>query len=215
MDILLGPSHLVDCLRYRVQVEKGVAQDEVRIRVPVTALVSTSDRDQQALERRIRSALQNFIAVDWGLANIQRHGDAVGFERVTLLATARVKSGEVYNLDERARKASVEGLTLAAPQADYSLPSRRVAEVMQELRLRVLDEVQAHIATFNARTGRQWRIGEVLFGVEGAEVHGSRMAKGEYRTASQVPLRGESDDTGLAASEKIVLIADVTLKAAP
>jgi hypothetical protein len=213
MSMLAGSAHLLDTLRYTVRAEKSIAQDNVRVVVAVQALVSTSDRDQQALEKRIRAALADFLAADWAFTNIQRQGDAVGYERVALRAMARVKAAEIYSMEERARKASREGLTLSSPQLDYSLPARRVEEVTQELRLKALEEVGRQIVQFNAQTGRNWRLGDVQFTIEGQAP--SQAFGGQSLGRQAAPLLITAEDAGLSASEKIVVVAEVTLKAAP
>lgn len=97
-------------------------------------------------------------------SRIERGGDAVGYERVQLTATARVLSGENYDLAERARRAGREGLTLGQPRVECALAPERVDDVVGQLRTEVLRKVQDHIAQFDKETGRTWRIGDIAFG---------------------------------------------------
>ncbi len=205
-----------DTLRYRVQVQKALPQDDVRMTVPVTALVHTRDHDQAALRQSIREALSAFVPAEWGFSRIDRGGDAVGYERVQLTATARVKAGENFDLAERARRASREGLTLGQPRVDYALSPEKVDEVVRALRIEVLQRVQAHIAEFDRATGRAWRIGDIAFGLDDAgEFAAQRTSKGAYRDAEDVLLAlGEAGvAAGLSGAERIKLVATVTLKA--
>jgi hypothetical protein len=54
-----------DEIKYRVTAQKVVTQEDVRVAVPVTALVSAGKVPEDELERRIRASLGQFIAADW------------------------------------------------------------------------------------------------------------------------------------------------------
>ena len=56
-NVVLDQPHLIDTLRFRVQVEKSLPQETVRIGVRVLVIVRGSDRDSAALESRVREAL--------------------------------------------------------------------------------------------------------------------------------------------------------------
>lgn len=205
-----------DTLRYRIQAQKALPQDDVRITVPVTALVHTRDSNQSALRETIREALNVFVLAEWAFSRIERGGDAVGYERVQLTAAARVKSSENYDLAERARRASREGLTLGQPRVDHSLSPEKVDEVVRALRIHILRQVQTHIVEFDEATGRPWRIGEISFGLEDAEAYAAqRTAKGAYRDIEDVLGALDEGGGGLAGAERIKLVATVTLRAAP
>jgi hypothetical protein len=124
-----------DSMRFKLFAQKVIVQEDARITVEVHSLVSTSNSDRKALEQKIRDALNNFIKAEWAFSTIKRGGEAVGYERVTLNASTRIPVSEVYNLEERARQASTEGLSLKQPQINYSIPSARVTETVQELRI--------------------------------------------------------------------------------
>lgn len=204
-----------DTLRYRVQVRKALPQDEVRITVNVRALVQTRDTDQPALEGRIRKALNAFLPADWMLSRIERGGDAVGYERVELTATARVKASENYNLAERARRASSEGLSLGAPDADYALSAEKVDRIVEELRYEIVRQVQGHIAQFSKETSRTWRLGDISYGAEQhASLSSRRTGKGAYRDTEDplALLDADYEAGGLSGAERVTLYAEVTLK---
>lgn len=208
--VVLDQPHLTDTLRFRVQVEKSLPQETVRIGVRVLAIVRGSDRDAAALESRVREALGQFIAASWALSRIERSAEAAGYERVELRATTRVSAAENHNLEERANAASREGLKLDSPAVSYSLSSEKIGEVVDELRLAALARVQTQVEAINRQTGRAWRIGDVLFGTGDYRA----TSKGAYRDDSigQLLDSMEDDPPALQAAERVVLLAAVTLK---
>ena len=221
MTILIDQPHLVDTLRFRIQAQKTIAQEDVRVDVVVHALVRTGDRDRGALERRIREALAAFVPTDWTLARIERAADAAGYERVRLTASARVPVAENFALTERAREASREGLTLAEPKVSYAVSSGRLGEVLAELRLQAMRDAQEQAVRFSEISGRAWRIGDIAFGVEDVGSYRRPTGKGAYRDFDGLamyaqPSDDDADDEehdGMAGAERIYLIATVTLKA--
>jgi len=216
MSTTLQLPDFADTLRYRILVQRALPQDDVRLTVPVTALVHTRDHDQAALRKSIRDALNAFVAAEWTFSHIERGGDAVGYERVQLTATARVGSSENYDLAERARRAGREGLTLGQPRVDYALSPEKVDEVVRTLRLEALERVQAHIAEYDAITGRAWRIGDIACGVEDAQLSAVRSSKGAYRDSEDALLALENaSSSGLSGAERIRVVVTVTLRAAP
>jgi hypothetical protein len=198
-------------LRYRVMAQRDLRHEDVRVSVTVAALASTRDYSPKAVEVRIREALHDFIETDWTFSRMQRAGNTMGFEEIRLKAVARVCPDDIFNLSERAHQASREGLTLTNPAADFSIPPERTAQVLQELRLEVLDEVDRQVGEFRARTGREWMIGDIQYGVQNEDSFAQRTAKGAYRDA-EVEFAGGDADGGLSSSERIVLLAAVTLK---
>jgi hypothetical protein len=218
MSLVLDHPHLTDTLRYKVFSHRRVSQDEVRVAVQVIALVPASDRDQKALEARIREALQAFVSGDWILARIERSSDATGYERVSVSAGARVAASENYDLAERARRASRDGLALTKPEVSYALSRSRVNEIVSELMAEVLVKVGRDAATFNKVTGRAWRIGDVEFGVADMPGDSGRSSKGAYRAEDIGDLLSsleEQEGHDMAGSERIWIVAAVTLKSAP
>jgi hypothetical protein len=195
----------IDTLRYRVQSQVALPQDDIRVSVAVTTLVSTQDTDQQAIYHRISAALAEFMDAEWVLSKIERYSDAMGYERVELNASVRVPPSQNYNLEERVRRASREGLALSSPQVDYSLPAAKVSEAVQSLRERVLEEVQQQAERFNHVTGRAWRLGHIEFGVEGQKNYlETRTGKGAYRSADTDHPLPDENLLALTGSERIV-----------
>jgi len=201
-----------DSLRYRVIAQRTLAQDTVRISVHVALLVSAAQTDQAELQRKIRDALGHFIpGADWVFASLRREANpTVGFEQVNVKASARIPSAQNYNLKDHARRASREGLTLSGAMVDYSLPVSLVNQVVHELRGEVIESVLQEISGFEQQTGRKWRIGDIEFGIGGRD--DEYTAKGARRSTGYEDLL-DPDGEGLSGSERISLVAEVTLRA--
>lgn len=214
MDIVLDQPHLIDTLRYRVMAHKTLAREDVRINVTVIALERAAGRDPAGLEASIRAALAAFIPGEWRFSRIERKGEA-GYERVGMQASARVKAAENYDLVERARLASREGLTISFPSADYALSRERIDAVFDELRLEILARVAVQAEATSRATGRPWRLGDIAFGTEAGVLGRAATAKGAYRDDGEA-LFADIDDVDpervLAGSERITLVASVVLK---
>jgi|GEM_PF-986209 len=217
MHITADPALLSDTLRYRLQARRTLQQDEVRISVNVKVLIQTRDNDQATLDRRIHDALGAFMSTRWLLSRIERGGDAAGYERVQLVAITRVKATENYNLAERARLASHEGLSLENPRVDYGLSIDEVDRLVTEMRYDIIRQVNEQIAGFNRETGREWRLGDIEFGIEQLADRARRTGKGAYRDTDDLlgRLDPEYDEGSLSGSERITLTAAVTLRATP
>lgn len=210
--------HRTDTLRYKVFVQRRVAQEEVRVSVEVAALVKTTERDQAALERRIHAALRDFVATEWFFSRIRRESDATGYERVTLHAAARIPAAENYDLFERCRRASTEGLTIQRPEVSYSLSRSRVDAITNELRTEIVALATAQAKAFSAQTGRVWRIGDIEFGIADLANRSDRTSKGGYRDEFEIAemlngLEVEDSSDGLAGAERIYILGSVCLKA--
>jgi hypothetical protein len=182
--------------------------------VPVTALVQAAHHDQSTLDASIRESLQSFIRADWTFSSIRREGEAVGYERIRLTASARVSHAEIYNLKERARRAGREGLEIGEADVNYKLPSAKVNEANLALRLQILQDVEAQLPAIAQATGRQWRIGHIQFGArkDDADDNSTRFSKGGYRAASEEDV---DLDSGLTGGESFSLLAEVTLRSVP
>lgn len=215
MDLVIDQPHLVDTLRFRLQASRSVSQGDVRLTVPVTALVQAADRDQRLIEKRIHEALAEFVKAPWTFSRIIRQGEAMGFERVTLRASARVPAAENWDLAERARKASREGLALAPPEISYALSPDKVGEVVDALRLGLLREATEQARKMSEATTRRWRVGDIEFGTPGLQTDGShRSGKGAYRDLEEIgELLADVEPQALLSGERITMIAAVTLKA--
>jgi hypothetical protein len=205
--MFISNSHLVDTIQFDLQVQKTVIQEHVRLRVGVVTLAHNKEQDFSKIESRIRAALARFVDVEWQFFRIQRGADAIGYERVQLEARAKILAVDNYNLEERARAASQEGLTLSDPRVDYSLPPTRVGETLKELGEQTLKVVQERMAVFCKLTGRNWRIGEIVFNPAAPE-------RNEYRNP-KLAMMEDSSDGALVEAEQVMLKSHVTLKAEP
>ena len=125
-----------DTLRYRAIAQRTLSQDTVCVGIYVALLVSAAQTDQADLQGQIRNALNRFIPnVDWVFSTLHREANpTVGYEQINVKASARIPSAQNFNLNDRARRASREGLTLSGALVDYSLPVSLVNKVVHELR---------------------------------------------------------------------------------
>lgn len=201
-----------DSLRYRVIAQRTLAQETVCVGIHVALLVSSTQTDQSALLRQIREALGRFVPdVDWLFSTIRREANStVGYEQINLKATARIPCTQNFNLNERARRASREGLALSGAVVDYRLPVSVVNQVVHELRGEIIGTVLREVADFEQLTGRKWRIGDIEFGIGG---HCDEYtAKGAMRSTGYEDLL-DPEGEGLSGAERISLIAEVCLRA--
>ena len=198
-------------LRYRTAATKNVPRDSVRVGVTVNALISSLDHNHARLQGRIRDTLERFIPGEWVLTAPRRQADNSGFERVVVEANTRAPLAENYNLAERARLASTEGLTLTEPVVNHRLPATRVAHAVQELRLSIMKDAIAQAQSFSQVSGLNWQIGDIEFGISSMQPE-FRNAKGAYREEMDDL---EGDEVPEPAAERIKLVASVILKAAP
>lgn len=205
-----------DTLRFKLFAQKVIVQSDARLTVDVHALMATQQHSIEGMEKTIRNALNVFIESDWAFSTIKRGGDDVGFERISLTASSRVALDEIYNLEERARAASTEGLSLKDPRVNYSLPSALISETVEGLRKAILEDALRQVEAFKQITSRSWRIGDISFGTQD-NCEEPRFSKGGYRGSDEtvVDLWENCDEAGMASAERITLLADVTLCASP
>lgn len=197
-----------DTLCFRLSSSRTVPRTSVGVGVEVVALVDATDTDHGALESRVLRALTNFIRSDWSISSIERTRDDSGYERVLLRAHTRVGLEENHNLEERGRRASGSGLAIQSPRVDFSLPPQVLVAETQRLQDELVLAAMERATRFTELTGRTWRLGEVRFGVHGdalAHYSGKGVAR-ERATASE--------EGGLGMAERLLLLADVTLKSA-
>jgi hypothetical protein len=145
------------------------------------------------------------------LSGLERHEDAVGFERLSLRATARVPFSENLNLLDRARLASQKGLSISTPTVDRALAPDKVAAVVKDLWFQVIEGVKTHMIEFDRLTGRQWRIGDIEYGLPERGGDRPRM-KGAQRDEADQFWSGTDDAAALQGAERVSLIANVTLR---
>lgn len=205
----------VDTLRYQIQAQRTLAQEKPKLTVTVTALVSNKDSNHLKIEKRVSAALNQFVKADWTFSHLHRLADPAGYERVLMKASARIKASDNYNLDERSRAASTEGLSITRAEVDYTFSPQQVAETLKELRLEILAEATKQASAFSKQSRRAWRVGDISYGAAGEEhrnPYASRLGLSSGRHASSANRENDEED-GLTESEKIELVGTITLKA--
>lgn len=195
-------------LRYRTMAQKSVRRETVRISVSVKALVSSSNADSKMTEANARAALNKIVQADWLLSSPMRSSETAGYERVTFSATTRVPLGENYNLAERARISSTEGLSVQDPQVSYVIPAGLINQAVQDLRLDILAEAHEQAKQFATRSGQIWNVADIAYGVT-AEDFGFRSGKGAYR--SELDDMDEAKPESGANAERVRVFADIVL----
>jgi hypothetical protein len=191
--------------------QRTLAQDMVCVSVNVALLVSATQTDQVELQRQVRDALNRFVpGVEWVFSILQREANpTVGYEQINVKASARIPSAQNFNLNDRTRQASREGLTISGAEADYSLPASLVNRVVHELRGEIIGGLLREISDFDQQTGRKWRIGDIEFGIGGRS--DEYTAKGARRATGYEDLLDPYGE-GLSGAERISLVAEVCLR---
>jgi hypothetical protein len=204
----IASDRIDDTLCFRLSSSRTVPRTNVGIGVEVVALVDATDTDHGALESRVLGALTAFIRSDWTISSIERTRDDSGYERVLLRAHTRVGLDENHNLEERGRRASGSGLAIQSPRVDFSLPPQVLVAETERLQDELVLVAMERAKRFTELTGRTWRLGEVRFGVQDASMqnYSAKNIGRELATASE--------EGGLGMAERLLLLADVTLKSA-
>lgn len=203
-----------DTLRYKVSVSKAVAQDTVRVITTITILANPQETTEKLLSERVNPVLNDFIDGDWVISELDRRADAAGYERVTMKASARVPFAENFNLTDRARAANREGISISETEVNRSASPEKVKLVVKELWFKIIEYINEQILQFNTLTGRQWRIGDVDYGVpdRGNE---QRYTKGSTRNEVDQFFSEIDDPSVKQGGERISLSASVILRASP
>jgi hypothetical protein len=216
MELVIDQPHIIDTLRFRLQAARTLSQQDIRLTTTVTVLVPASENDPVALEKRIRGALATVVKTDWTFTRIERETEAAGYERIQLRASARVPVSENWNLAERVRAASRDGIAVGAPEVSYALTSDKVDAAVDALRLDLLRLAASQAEKMSEASARQWRVGDMEFGTAGlVRETGRRTGKGAYsdNDDSVEMLALQDASTGVTGGERITLVAQVTLKA--
>ncbi len=217
MELVIDQPHLVDTLRFQLHASRALPQMDIRVTVAVEALVPSTGTDRAVLEQRIRAALAKLADTAWTFTRIERAEDTAGYQRISLRASARLPALENWNLAERARSASGEGIALADPEVSYALSPERVGEVVADLRAHLYALATKQAADFSASSGRAWRVGDIEFGSAAlARERARRTGKGAYTDDdSSIELAAISEGpAGISGGERVTLYAAVVLKAA-
>ena len=215
MELVIDQPHLIDTLRFRLQAAQALSQQDIRLTTNVTVLVPAAQNDAIAIERRIREALARLVQTDWTFTRIERDTEAAGYERIQLRASARVPASENWNLAERVRAASRDGIAVGAPEVSYALSSDKVDGAVETLRLNLLRMAARQAEKMSEASGRHWRVGDIEFGAAGlVKETGRRTGKGAFADSddSLEMLALQDTPAGVTGGERITLVAQVTLK---
>ena len=196
-------------LRYRTQAQVTLVRDTVLVEVAVTMLIPASHHAQDVIGTRVLPALNKFLPAEWALQAPTRIVETAGFERITRHAFARVALAEDYNLTERARQASSDGLSITDVRANYALPGHVIDTATQSLRLTILKDVAEQVGQFNGQTAQTWRIADIEFGIDSGDQQ-FRSTKGSYRAEISDAMDGGDIQS---SAERIKLLASVVLSA--
>lgn len=202
-----------DEIVYRLAAQRLARQREARVTVPVELLASAEGTDLPQARERVQATLKNLLDTEWVLSRFEHEGEAAGYEQLRVTAVARVPAEQTGGLAERARRASVQGVSLGTPGVDYRVLPSVLARMAHELRREIIEQVQAQLADFSAWTGRTWRIGRLTFGQAGST--GQRTAKGVYRSEGDLDedTAPEATTVSVGGAERVQLVAEVVLRA--
>lgn len=197
----------ISTLEFSVNAEKTIVTDTIKLIAHITGLVSVTTTED-AFRSEIRATVKSLIDTDWQFTNLVRTADDSGFEKVTVTATARVSENENYNLVNRARAASRQGLTITEVEVDTTIPASKIEEAERELRADILQKVLGECAGINALNIGEYRVGRIQFGTTKNAYSQNILA-----TAAKVSYGSgfATDDTTLGNASKISIVANVSL----
>jgi hypothetical protein len=204
------PPMLDDTMSFTLRASKVVINKTVKITVQIVAL-SPDDSAESQLRADIKAALAAFIPdADWQISGIQRNTDDSGYERVNLIATARVDEKENYNLESRAKKVSKTGLQLISVDADTTVPQADLEAAERELRAAILADALAEAKTVSEATGLGYRIKKIDYQNGGDPAMRKMVASTSNITAYGSGFGGD-DEEGLSNAQKVTLSAQIQL----
>lgn len=177
-----------DTLRYRVQVEKTLAQEDVRVSVDVTTLATTREASPAELEARIRAALAEFLPVEWVFSRVARQASRQGLS---------IERPRVDDSLPNARMTEIlHGLRLET--------LRQVQAQLREIQESTGREWGIGDIEFGIETGPEY---ERYLNLSSGRYSG----KGAYRGSGREEL--DDDEThALVGAERVQLVSAVTLR---
>ena len=202
-----------DTLQYKVYVSKAVPRGEAMLTATVVLLAGSQNSAPETINHRVFEALADFVPAQWECTGSERSTISPGFEQVKVQMLAKIAAEENRNLEERARHASRDGLEILAIKVKSTLLQDQINQIVKALWFETVEKVNQHIVEFDQLSGRAWRIGDMVFGVPDTGKARQVISKGCFHEESE-ELFGELIESGLAGSEKISLITQVTLRAA-
>lgn len=203
-----------DTINFQLRADTVVVSDTVKVIVYINALV-TADTTESALRLDIKRALASFLDTSWQINGIERASDDSGYEKVSMRATARVNESENYNLENRAKAVSRQGLQLGSVEVDSTVPAPMLEAAEKKLRAEILTKAKEEAAELAEITGRAYRVGQVNFQNQGdpmmrkaAVASTSNMAYGSGFNGGGA---GDGGEESLANAQKVSLAANIVL----
>lgn len=204
-----------DTITFFLSADKLVVSDTIKVNIQVNALVP-NDKGEEAIRTDIKSALAKFIpSADWSFNNLQRSSDTTGYERIWVQASARVSERENYKLHERAKQASVQGLSLDNIGVDTTVPVYKLEKAEQELRLEIIKKAMTETKEIGELTNRDYRVQAIEYQNQGDP--GVRKSAGTVSNmytsmgTSSAPTGGAGSDDSLTNAQRVSLSAHITL----
>lgn len=211
----MATTTIQDTINFQLRADAVVVSDTVKVIVHINALV-TSETTENALRAEIKRTLAAFLDVPWQINGIERASDDSGYEKVAMRATARVSETENYNLENRAKAVSRQGLKLGDVEVDSTVPAPMLEAAEKSLRAEILKKAKAEAADLSAVSGREYRVGVVSFQNQGDPVMRKSTAQAMNATSygsgfAGAAGGGDGGDESLSNAQKVSLAANITL----
>ena len=205
-----------DTIEFRIISEKTVINDTVKIIANVTAMVNALS-NEATLRASIREMMNAFIGdASWQFGGLSRIADESGYEKVTLVASARVPETENYALDKRRQEASRpdQGLAINRVTPDISSPSSLIEETERWLRADIVRKAREDCDLMSKAMARTCRIKSISYRSTEvpnyANVRASATLSAIKQSYGSTFSDADGDDT-LANAQKLTMTADIIL----
>jgi len=202
-----------DTISLSLSAEHTVTNKTVKMTALINALVTNTT--EEALREEIRTTMKSFIDADWTFSNMARSNDPTGFERVELAATARVPDTEHYNLEKRSEAVSRPGLSIVSVTVDSTIPERIIEAAEKELRLKLIEKVQAEAEALSEALGQQYRVSQLQFaGTRNVNISNTHYNVATYYSGNAIGASaagGAPPSDSLGNTSKLTLSANVVL----
>ncbi len=188
--------------------EETVVNDTVKLLARVTAQIEP-DEPPEALPARVREMMRKIVDTEWKFSNMERGADKTGYERVELVASARVPERENHDLSGRAARASSRGLQVNQIEADTSIPAFMIEDAKKSLRVKIARKAVEEAEALGEALHVEFRVHRLSFTANGS---GGGHKALRVMSASASASYGNPDDDGvLGNAQKVTMTASVTL----
>jgi hypothetical protein len=211
-----------DKIVFILRTEEMVTNLTVKVIATIHAAITPKTNDS-FLQSHIRDLMEALIPdAKWQFSNMVRAVHPSGMETVQLTAMARVKEADAAHLEERAQQVKVQSegcsFNISKIQTDNSFPTSLVDEIESRMRLALLLKARTECDLINAALAspseRAYHVSLVSF--ENNDQH-QMLSHASTRNFSsggsnKTPY-GTSfdDDNALGNTQKVQMVADVTL----